>query len=605
MKKQPRISTYFLLAVFLVTLVTSGFYIYIRGREVVGQQKQLVSERDKLFAHTLAQSILIYVKNNTNDVEQLAGLAKLYPFKADILAPIVRNHVVNNRSFFAMSIIGKDGKVLTGYFPGGKTDAERDLTGIDVNDRDYYKEIIASRKTVISDAITARVAGAPPTVAIAAPIFDANKNLIGVAAGGLTLDALYRLAEAALGSEFAIPVVIDKQGQVIVHSDVKLIAQHKLLADFEPAKRALKGKEGFLDAFDDVDGKKRSAAYAPIPELGWGVWIAQDAGQFAEAQNRVAVASILWFLSTLVGISVLFLFISKALFQPFSKVADEAIDIVEKSDYGKKLEVPGAWHSHEVTALTETFNVLIDKVRLAFEEQKQSLKVKTQFLTVATHAFRTPLTVLRWTLSSIIEDAGSYTDEQNEQFKVLYDGTQRLILGFDNLFTAFEIEEKSARAEFKESDLVAIVEGSIKRLEPLARNSGITIRSQVQTGLKIAGDDDKIRRVVDNLLSNAIFYNRLKDGTVDVRLDHEDGTILLKVEDTGIGIPQAEKEHLFEAFFRGKNAAKKFTDGTGLGLFIAKAFVELHRGSIDIVSREGEGTTVLVRLPVQVSLMNE
>ncbi len=598
MKRLPRISTLLLLCTFLVTAVTTSIFIVAYGRNAIMQEKRLIEERDKLFAKTLARSVEIFIRGNVQTVETLAASASLYPNTTEALVPPVEIATVNNPDFFTLLFADKEGAIYAAHNVQGATDAERRLEGIHIGERQYFKDVVATRKTVVSDAITSKV-NPIPTIAIASPIFDEKKELVGAAVGGLFLDPLYRLAEAALGSEFAVPVVVDRQGQVIVHPNKAYVKEHKNFAGFEPAKRALAGEEGFLPSFQDADGKMRSAAYVPIPELGWGVWIAQDADQFAPTERRVMIAGIIWGSATLLGVFVIFALLSGLFFKPFGRVTDQAISIVESNDFGRKIDMLGPWNLHEIASVTDTFNLLIAKIRKSFEDQKQSLTVKTKFLTVATHAFRTPITVLQWTLSSMMAKIDAYKPDQREEIQDLYEGTQRLTFGFENLFTSLQIQEKTSRLEPKEVKLTSLVAECMAKLKPIVVRQGIEM--SLEGGEHVAAlDEGKIRRVIEILLSNAVFYNR-KGGDVTVSVSRDDGHVVVVVRDSGIGMTEDEMEHAFEPFFRGEVAAKKYTDGTGLGLYIAKAFVDLHRGSITLRSKEGRETTVTVRLPVELT----
>ncbi len=114
----------------------------------------------------------------------------------------------------------------------------------------------------------------------------------------------------------------------------------------------------------------------------------------------------------------------------------------------------------------------------------------------------------------------------------------------------------------------------------------------------VVADPDRMRQVVDNLLSNALKYSG--EGTdIDVRVAREDGSVLTSVTDHGIGIPKDEIPQLFERFHRARNVSSRYYGGLGLGLYIAKAIVAAHRGTINVESEEGKGSKFTVRLPLQ------
>jgi signal transduction histidine kinase len=132
----------------------------------------------------------------------------------------------------------------------------------------------------------------------------------------------------------------------------------------------------------------------------------------------------------------------------------------------------------------------------------------------------------------------------------------------------------------------------------VADSRGIELSWKVERLPKLNGDRARLAQVLDNLLSNGLKFTP-SGGRVDVRLSATHGVALLEVEDTGVGIPVDEQEHLFERFFRSSNAIENAVPGTGLGLTITKAIVERHGGRIEVASSENAGTTVRVQLPLE------
>ena len=131
----------------------------------------------------------------------------------------------------------------------------------------------------------------------------------------------------------------------------------------------------------------------------------------------------------------------------------------------------------------------------------------------------------------------------------------------------------------------------------MADSRGIELTSKIERVARLEGDRPRLAQVLDNLVSNGLKFTP-SGGRVEVRLSSENGAALLEVEDSGLGIPPDEQEHLFERFFRSSNAAENAIPGTGLGLTITKAIVERHGGRIEIESAENAGTTVRVQLPL-------
>src|SRR5262249_54813187 len=138
-------------------------------------------------------------------------------------------------------------------------------------------------------------------------------------------------------------------------------------------------------------------------------------------------------------------------------------------------------------------------------------------------------------------------------------------------------------------DLRKVTESTVALLGPLAAGQGVTVSARLEPA-EVPGDADRLTRGVPNLGSNAIQYNR-PGGEVRVSLGTASGEAVLAVADTGIGIPEADRPHIFERFYRVDKARSRASGGTGLGLAICKSIVAAHGGTIDFESQPGQGTT--------------
>jgi signal transduction histidine kinase len=146
-------------------------------------------------------------------------------------------------------------------------------------------------------------------------------------------------------------------------------------------------------------------------------------------------------------------------------------------------------------------------------------------------------------------------------------------------------------------DLRTLVQQAIDSARPRAQAAAVELHLETVDVPRIQGEPAKLAQLIDNLVSNAIKFTP-RDGRVGVRLTARDTMIRIEVSDTGIGIPDAERERLFERFFRAQSALEQQIQGTGLGLYISKAIVDAHGGRIGVDSAPGEGTTFVVELPV-------
>jgi signal transduction histidine kinase len=191
-------------------------------------------------------------------------------------------------------------------------------------------------------------------------------------------------------------------------------------------------------------------------------------------------------------------------------------------------------------------------------------------------------------------------DEDDEQKRgylgIVERNAQRLLkLVSDLLFSA---QLQGGRLEFERSevDLHRLVLQSVESARPRAEAAGIELVLDAEAVPSVDGEAVRLAQLLDNLVSNAIKFTP-GGGRVSVHLSPRDGLVRFEISDTGIGIPEDERERLFERFFRSQTALERQIQGTGLGLYISKAIVEAHGGRIGVQSEPGEGTTFVVELP--------
>jgi signal transduction histidine kinase len=221
-------------------------------------------------------------------------------------------------------------------------------------------------------------------------------------------------------------------------------------------------------------------------------------------------------------------------------------------------------------------------------------RLKDEFVSSISHELRTPLTSISGYVELMLEEA---TDDDTRAHLVIVErnADRLLALVTDLLFTA-RLQDGRLELERHEVQLEQLVREAIESARPRAESSAVTLSVELEDVPVLLGEDARLAQLLDNLISNAIKFTPAH-GKVTVRLRATGDTVCLEVTDTGIGISDAERERLFERFFRSQGALERQIPGTGLGLYISKAIVEAHGGRIAVQSAEGEGTTFIVELP--------
>jgi PAS domain S-box-containing protein len=226
-------------------------------------------------------------------------------------------------------------------------------------------------------------------------------------------------------------------------------------------------------------------------------------------------------------------------------------------------------------------------------------RLKDEFIALVSHELRTPLTSIRgYTELLIDETAGRLTDEQRQFLAVVDRNSNRLLNLVGDLLFLAQIEAGKLVLDVGALDLGSLASEAVETARPAAEEKGVTLTLATGPVPLLAGDRSRIGQLLDNLVSNAVKFTGA-GGRVDVRVRSLKKRAVLEVRDSGIGIPAAEQQFLFERFFRTSTATEQAIQGTGLGLAISKAIVEAHGGEISVESKEGVGTTFRVTLPLQ------
>ena len=311
-------------------------------------------------------------------------------------------------------------------------------------------------------------------------------------------------------------------------------------------------------------------------------------GQPMDVIQKSLKALTLTLVSVYLGLLVLavaggFLLARKAL----SPIAQVSKQLKKISAENLKERVPEPKTDDEIEELSQTFNSLLDHLDEAFVRERQ-------FIGDVTHELKTPVA----TLMGGIEVTMS-KDRTKEEYKKAFSESlidvNRLSTTIKNILDLAWIGAENANLGENNFDLSVALTELQEIAVKLASQKRINFKGAVEPGILVGGSEDKISRAVLNIIDNAIKYTPT-GGSVTMSLRKKKGKAIIELKDTGIGIPDKELEHIFERFYRGSRATKAL--GSGLGLAITQGIVKAHRGEIQVTSEVGNGTLVIITLPL-------
>lgn len=230
-------------------------------------------------------------------------------------------------------------------------------------------------------------------------------------------------------------------------------------------------------------------------------------------------------------------------------------------------------------------------------QRKKAERAKSEFIAIASHQLRTPLTGIRWCLSHLLHKAKDiFTDKQLEMVASGYSASKRMAETISSMLTLSNIEAGRAKPTFEKMTLRSVVDTALEECSHIQENKHIQFTINCPEDITIVSDKNFLTAILLNLLSNAIRYTP-EQGSITLTASHRDEEVHITVQDTGCGIPKDQQHQIFSRFFRADNATNLVPDGSGIGLYIVKGLTELLGGEIHFISEEGVGTTFSLELP--------
>jgi len=235
------------------------------------------------------------------------------------------------------------------------------------------------------------------------------------------------------------------------------------------------------------------------------------------------------------------------------------------------------------------------------EREREVDKAKTEFVSLASHQLRTPLTMISWYTEMILKgDVGKVVPSQKKYLEEIYYGNKRMIELVNTLLDVSRIELGTLPVRLNPTDIIALTQTILAEQKPQIEKKRHSIIKRFAKNIPVMTTDRQLLKIIiQNLMSNSVEYTA-PGGKIEIAISFDDkkGDILIQVSDNGYGIPENQQSKIFTKLFRADNVRAKDTDGTGLGLYIVKSIVNNFGGKIWFKSQENKGSTFYVSLPL-------
>ncbi len=301
-----------------------------------------------------------------------------------------------------------------------------------------------------------------------------------------------------------------------------------------------------------------------------------------DVTKRVYITLLIFTILLLLGAGLYSLLLTKPL-----KQVTESIDDFSQGNTDVKLNMKGF---SEVSSISDSFNQLID----VMQKQENS---RQNFVSDVSHELKTPLASMKVLSDSLLSQEGIPEELYREFLTDIGEEIERMTAIINDLLSMVKMDKNSAQVQVANVSINDLLEHLLRRLRPIAAERNIELVYESYRPVMADVDEVKMSIALNNLIENAIKYN-YDEGWVRVTLNADHKFFYVTVQDSGVGIPEDVQDSVFERFFRVDKARSRDTGGTGLGLSLTRSAVLLHRGSIKLHSKENEGTTFTVRIPL-------
>lgn len=429
-----------------------------------------------------------------------------------------------------------------------------------------------------------------PMISVAAPVLNKNNVIVNVLSGEINLSGVQKIIQNSRLGDSGYLYLLDQDGFLIAHSQAKKITEPGFKSHFFIGA-LLRGENRLgingQSRYQSVWGEPVVAAGYYISRFGWAIiaeWPASDADLIVNTvRNQILLFSFL------VSVMAIFasIFLADRIVRPI-KILESGTKMVSQGKFDQPVAIKTG---DEIEDLGAAFNKMISGL-------KQLEELKEEFVFIAAHELRTPVSAIKGYLSMVLDGtAGPISEPVKKFIEQVISANQRLIQLVNDLLQVARSDAGRLSINVSSLDIRGSVKAVILELTPLINEKNIKIIYEPTEISNVMADSVRLKEALVNLIGNAIKYTV---GSGEIKISHEVSgkNLITHIKDSGIGISAEAQKKLFEKFYRVQTEKTRDITGTGLGLFIVKQIIEKMNGKIWVESEEGNGSTFSFSLPM-------
>ena len=577
-----------LLILILIVIVPLTTLQFVRIGDNHKDRIQSELRANQELAEAISTSFMNYVENIWNQ-ELVIGMAFANNQFTDVQAmeKFMKDIVDREKTILRYSWIDSQGVVIA------STDSR--LRDESLKYREHFQCALRGKEKIISD-LHISIVGDAPVLVVSRGIYKDGK-LFGVIAGAVDVHRIEdNLPKERIGKDSKFGL-IDRNGMVVYRSGSPDIPfEKRLIPDVSPAWRALKGEVvKTYNRHSSFSNVHKLGVDIPISKIGWSCYVTTPLNtvlskHIQNTQRDIMVLGIVVLAS--IFLAIVF---GNTIIKPIRTLQNTAKKI-GSGDFSVRTNIKG---KDEISITAEAFDNMIGYI----EEYD---KLKNQFFSTISHELKTPLNIVLGSVQLLKvhneENKNSiHHDILGKHIRRVQQNCYRLLRLVNNLIDITKLEAGFLNMNFRKCNIVSIVEDIALSVADYMESKDVKLIFDTDIEEKIITcDPDKIERIMLNLLSNAVKFND-KKGMIGVNIYDRENSVIISVEDNGIGIPHDKQNVIFDRFGQVDSSLSRKAEGSGIGLSLVKVLVEAHGGNIAVKSEVGKGSQFIIELPVWIS----